>query len=395
MNSFLIVNIWVSAFMQFKHLIAVIIVAGSGSCRTSAPPLSTTASATAGTSPAKNPGILVLLAGQVHVLRDEVWSSPFGKETFGNDLQFYRGSKDYFFAHTSDPQGLVNKTYGWRWWKPQTREVRKLVTPSKLHRPYRYLETSKLFFKSEHFRYTEIVSDDEFGRRVEHARSGRFLYNYAQNGNYTYIDWPSIGQVESKYFSNLVPGKQMLLKLGDLKKMEVVLAAASAILQPRFVAEGKSVCYFKPGSADVVRKEKSFFLECVALDGHIRPFGIVRDHLNGSRLPPAIWAFEGSDFILIHRYGPAHPAYKMSGPIEMIDVTGKKNPSRFNLASGWMLVPQISARGAGIELEPYVVAIHKDAKKVRVLRIPDLSLIMESDLPGSIDRQLVTATYLP
>ncbi len=336
-----------------------------------------------------------MLSGQAHVLKDGKWTYPFTKEKFANDLQFYRGSQDYFFANITDPQGGINKTYGWRWWNPKTGEVRHLVTPSKLHRPYRYLETAKLFFKYEHFKYTEIVSEDDLGRRTEHAANGRFLYNYSQNGNYSYIDWPSIGQNESKYFSNLVPGKQMLLKMGDEKKMEVVLAAATAVLQPRFVADGKSVCYFKPGTADTVKEEKSFLLECVGLDGQIRPFGTIRDHIKGSRLPPTIWAFERSPYILINRFGAAHPEYKSSGPIEVIDVTGQVKPARFNLGAGWMLLPQISARGAGVELEPYVVVIHKESKKVRVLGLPDLALKLEADLPENLDRHSVIATYVP
>ncbi len=381
----------VSPAMRHKLLIALITTASCLSCRTPALKASDVSAAALG----KGSGTLVLLSGQAHVLQDGAWSYPFGKEKFASDLQFYRGSKEYFFVNTTDLQGETNKSFGWRWWNPKTREIRNLVTPSKLHRPYRYLETSKLFFKFEHFKYTEIVSEDDLGQRVEHATSGRFLYNYSQNGNYTYIDWPSIGQNESKYFSNLVRGKQMLLKMGDHKKLELVLSAATAILQPRFVADGKSVCYFKPGHADVVREEKEFLLECVDLDGQIRPFGTVREHLKGSRLPPTIWAFEGSPYILVHRFGPAHPEYKLSGPIDMIDVTGAIKPIRFNLGTGWMLVPQISARGAGVELEPYVVVVHKEAEKVRVLRLPDLSVKLESDLPEHLDRLSVIATYMP
>ena len=377
--------------MHRKLFIALITTASCTSCRTPAPQTSD-ASAVA---PTKKAGTLVLLSGQAHVRQAGAWIYPFGKEKFASDLQFYRGSQDYFFANITDLQGETNKTNGWRWWNPKTREIRNLVTPSKLHRPYRFLEPTKILFKFEHFKYTEVASEDDLGKRVEHAISGRFLYNYAQNGNYTYIDWPSIGQHESKYFSNLVPGKQMLLKMGDQKKFEVVLAAAPAILQPRFVADGKSVCYFKPGIADVVKEEKTFLLECVGLDGEIRHYTAVREHIKGSRLPPTIWAFEGSPYILTHRYGPTHPSYSQSGPIDMIDVTGAAKPSRFNLGAGWMLVPQISARGAGVELEPYVVAVHKEGKKVRVLKLPDLSLALEADLPENLDRLSVTATYLP
>ena len=377
--------------MHCKLFIALLTILSNLSCRTPEPQTS----AIKALAPAKNGGTLVLLSGQAHVLQNGLWSYPFGKEKFASDLQFYRGSKDYFFANTTDLLGETNRTYGWRWWNPKTREIRNLVTPTKLHRPYRFLETSNLLFKFEHFKYTEIVSEDDHGQRIEHATSGRFLYNYSKNGNYTYIDWPSIGQNESKYFSNLVPGKQMLLKLGDQKKLEVVLSAATAILQPRFVADGKSVCYFKPGMADFARNEKSFLLECVDLDGRIRPFGAVRDHIKGSRLPPTIWAFEGSPYILTYRFGSAHPEFKMAGPIDLIDVTGNVPPSRFSLGAGWMLVPQISARGAGVELEPYVVLLHKESKKVRVLKLPDLSLLLESDLPEHLDRLSVTATYLP
>jgi hypothetical protein len=377
--------------MHRKLFIAFILTTSSSSCRTSSPQSSDVSALASG----KAQGTLVLLSGQAHVLQGGVWGYPFGKEKFASDLQFYRGSKDYFFANVTDLQGEANKTNGWRWWNPKTSEIRNLVTPSKMHRPYRYLEPSKVIFKFEHFKYTEVSSEDDLGQRVEHAINGRFLYNYSQNGNYTYIDWPSIGQHESKYFSNLVPGKQMLLKMGDQKKLEVVLAAAPAILQPRFVADGKKVCYFKPGTTDLVKEEKTFLLECVGLDGQKRHYNAVREHLKGSRLPPTIWAFEGSPYILTHRYGPTHPAYRQSGPLDLIDVSGAAKPSRFNLGAGWMLVPQISARGAGVELEPYVVAIHKEAKKVRVLKLPDLSLALESDLPEHLDRLSITASYLP
>lgn len=377
--------------MYRKLFTALIITASSSSCRTSAPEASDLSSVV----PAKSVGTLVLLSGQAHVLQNGGWSYPFGKEKFASDLQFYRASNDYFFANITDLQGEANKTHGWRWWNPKTSEIRNLVTPSKMHRPYRYLEPSKVLFKFEHFKFTEVASADDSGQRVEHANSGRFLYNYSQNGNYTYIDWPSIGQHESKYFSNLVPGKQMLLKMGDQKKNEVVLAAAPAILQPRFVADGKTVCYFKPGIADVVKEEKTFLLECVGLDGQIRHYTTVREHLKGSRLPPTIWAFERSPYILTHRYGPTHRLYIQSGPIDLIDVSGAARPSRFNLGAGWMLLPQISARGAGVELEPYIVLVHKEAKKVRVLKLPDLSLTLESNLPEQLDRLSVTASYLP
>jgi hypothetical protein len=39
----------------------------------------------------------------------------------------------------------------------------------------------------------------------------------------------SIGERESRFFSNLVTGKQMLLKMGDQKRYETVLAAAPAM----------------------------------------------------------------------------------------------------------------------------------------------------------------------
>jgi hypothetical protein len=377
--------------MYRKLFIVLITTLSCSSCRTAAQQASRASSI----APTKSNGTLVLLSGQAHVFQDSTWNYPFGKEKFSSDLQFYRSSKDYFFANITDLQGEANRTNGWRWWNPKMREIRNLVTPSKLHRPYRYLEPSKVLFKFEHFKYTEVSSEDDLGQRVEHAVSGRFLYNYSQNGNYTYIDWPSIGQHESRYFSNLVPGKQMLLKMGDQKKLEVVLSAAPAILQPRFVADGKTVCYFKPGIADLIKEEKTFLLECVDLDGKIRHYTAVREHLKGSRLPPTIWAFEGSPYILTHRYGPMHPAYSQSGPFDLIDVSGAAKPSRFNLGAGWMLVPQISARGAGVELEPYIVAVHKESKKVRVLKLPDLSLTLESDLPQHLDRLSVTASYLP
>src|SRR5690606_20160058 len=113
-----------------------------------------------------------------------------------SNLQFYRGSRDYFFVYTNDPQGKLNKTFGWRWWNVQTDEIRPLIVGSGKYRPYRYLESGSLLFKHERFRYTEIVVQDDIGRRVEHARSGKFLYNYAANGIYSYIDWPSIGEQE-------------------------------------------------------------------------------------------------------------------------------------------------------------------------------------------------------
>lgn len=376
-----------------RTLLSTVALVSLLSCRTPA-----TESETAGIAVGaahSTGGTLVLVAGQAHVFKNKAWQYPFGNEKFSNDLQFYRGSKDFFFVNIYDQKGETNKTFGWRWWNLRNSEIRPLVVGSRMYRPYRFFDAGPLIFKYEHFKYTEIIFQDDSGRRVEHARPGRFLYNYTANGNYSYIDWPSIGEEESKLYSNLVAGKQMLLKMGDKLRNETVLAAAPAIMQPRFVAGGKSVCYFKPGQSLARTNEKTFLLECVGTGGTVRTYGALRSHVKGSRLPPVIWAFEDSPYVVTHRLTPSHPDFDMSGPIEILNSQNDEAPKRYNLGPGWMLVNQISARGAGLELEPFVVAINEQEKKIRVLNVPDLSLRLETSMPENLSKSSLQASYIP
>lgn len=382
--------------MSIQHLLLSIVVALTvSSCRTPSSESGSVVSSGKASVAAAKGGTLVLVSGLAHVFKDGSWQNPFGTENFSNDLQFYRGSKDYFFVNTYDPKGEANRTFGWRWWNLRTGEIRPLVVGSRLYRPYRFVDAGPLIFKYEHFKYTEIIFQDDVGRRVEHARPGKFLYNYSASGNYSYIDWPSIGEKESRLYSNLVAGKQMLLKMGDKLRNETVLAAAPAIMQPRFVAGGQSVCYFKPGQYLAKKNEKTFLLECVNAGGHVRNFGVMTSHTTGSRLPPVIWAFEDSPYVVAHRLTPSHPKFDISGPIEILNVQTDDAPKRYNLGPGWMLVSQISARGAGIELEPFVVAVNVKEKKIRVLNIPDLSLRLETSLPENLSKSSLLASYIP
>lgn len=360
-------------------------------CRTTTPSSQTSGAA----QTANGSGTLIVVSGQVHVFQDGAWTHPFGKEMYLSDLQFFRSSRDTFFVNVNDPEGARNLTHGWRFWNIHSNKISQLVTGSRTYRPYRFLASGALVLKNEHFKYTEVILQDTEGRRVEHARSGKFLYNYVDSGIYSYIDWPSIGEEESKLYSNLVAGKQMLLKMGDQSRRETVLAAATAILQPRFVDGGKGVCYFKPGQYLPKSAEKTFMLECVSSAGVVRPFGTIRAHEKGSRLPPVIWAFEDSPYVVTYRLTPSHPQYQQTGPIEVFNAQSDEKPQRYTLGAGWMLVPQISQRGAGIELEPYVVAVSRTANKLRVLKLPSLEAVLETTLPANLDRNVLKAGYIP
>lgn len=378
---------------MLKYILSLWVIVGmSASCRT--PSTSDVVSVSQDASKSSS-GTLLIVSGKIHVLNDNHWQYPLGKELFLSDLQFFRASRDAFFVQMTDPSGSRNQTYGWRQWNLRTGGVTPIVTSARDARPYRFLSTGALLLKNERFKYTEVIMQDVNGRRVEHSRSGNFLYNYVDSGIYSYIDWPSIGEEESLHYSNLVAGKQMLLKMGDRGRKETVLAAAPAILQPRFVDQGKGVCYFKPGQYLPQASEKTFLFECVSSGGVVRPYGTVRAHVKGSRLPPVIWAYEDSPYVLLQRLTSSHPQYTQAGPIEVIDTANNEPVRRFTLGSGWMLAPQISARGAGIELEPFVVAVNRQENKARVLKLPDLSLILETTLPTNLDRNVLKASYIP